>query len=76
VLSTALYVMGVEEGLAWAEARRLAVAYLVPGRTPDRQLPRVDVELRATLPFRQRFLATTSTSSRPDPLTPRFAIDR
>lgn len=76
VLSTALYVMGVEEGLAWAEARRLAVAYLVPGRTPDRQLPRVDVELRATLPFRQRFLATTSTSSRPDPLTPGFAIDR
>jgi thiamine biosynthesis lipoprotein len=65
VLSTALYVMGVEEGLAWAEARRLAVAYLVPGRAPDRQLPRVDVELRATLPFRQRFLAAASTSSRP-----------
>lgn len=30
VLSTALYVMGVEEGLAWAEARGIAACFLVP----------------------------------------------
>ena len=30
VLSTALYVMGVEDGLAWASANGVAAAFLVP----------------------------------------------
>ena len=30
ILSTALYVMGPEEGLAWAERRGIAAAYLMP----------------------------------------------
>jgi thiamine biosynthesis lipoprotein len=33
ILSTALYVMGPEEGLRWAEARGLTAAYLMAGRT-------------------------------------------
>jgi thiamine biosynthesis lipoprotein len=32
VLSTALYVMGPEEGLRWAEARGIAACYLIPER--------------------------------------------
>jgi thiamine biosynthesis lipoprotein len=32
VLTTALYVMGPEEGLRWAEARGIAAVFLVPGR--------------------------------------------
>ena len=32
VLSTALYVMGPEEGLRWAEARDIAVCFLIPER--------------------------------------------
>jgi thiamine biosynthesis lipoprotein len=54
VLSTALYVMGVEEGLAWAETRRLAVCFLVPG--PAGAVAAV----RATPAFRERFLDTPS----------------
>ena len=30
VLSTALYVMGVEEGLRWAEIRGVAACFIVP----------------------------------------------
>jgi FAD:protein FMN transferase len=30
IVSTALYVMGPEEGLRWAESRRIAAAYLIP----------------------------------------------
>jgi thiamine biosynthesis lipoprotein len=33
ILSTALYVMGPEEGLPWAEARGVSAAYLMAGRT-------------------------------------------
>lgn len=54
VLSTALYVMGVEDGLAWAETRGIAACFLLP-RGPG-------VELRATDAFRRRFaLALTSS---------------
>jgi thiamine biosynthesis lipoprotein ApbE len=49
VLSTALYVMGIDEGLAWAEARQIAACFLVP----DPEGPAVTI--RATRPFRQRF---------------------
>jgi thiamine biosynthesis lipoprotein len=47
VLSTALYVMGVETGIAWAEARGVAACFAVP--SGDR------VVIRATRPFTARF---------------------
>jgi thiamine biosynthesis lipoprotein ApbE len=59
VLSTALYVMGVEEGLAWAEARQLAVCFLIPG--PAGSLAGV----RATRAFRERFLNAPVFESAP-----------
>jgi thiamine biosynthesis lipoprotein len=49
ILSTALYVMGIDEGLAWAEARQIAACFLIP----DPEGPTVTI--RATRPFRQRF---------------------
>ena len=49
VLSTTLYVMGPEEGLAWAEARDLAACFLVVGDAAG------DVEFRATAAFAARF---------------------
>jgi thiamine biosynthesis lipoprotein len=52
VLSTALYVMGVDEGLAWAEAQGLAACFFVPGRAGSA------VTMRATPAFRERFLST------------------
>ena len=36
ILSTALYVMGPETGLRWAEARSIAACYLIPGRASTR----------------------------------------
>lgn len=50
VLSTALYVMGVDEGLVWAEARGLAACFLVPDAEGS------GVAVRATPSFRRRFL--------------------
>ena len=50
VLSTALYVMGVDEGLAWAEARELAACFLVPGPAGS------PAAVQATGAFRERFL--------------------
>jgi thiamine biosynthesis lipoprotein len=49
ILSTALYVMGIDEGLAWAEAREIAACFLVPA--PEGPA----ITIRATRPFRQRF---------------------
>ena len=49
VLSTALYVMGVEDGLAWAGARGLAAAYLIADDASG------EVRLRATPGFEARF---------------------
>lgn len=48
-LSTALYVLGPEEGLPWAEERGLAAAFLAP--RPDSG----EVEIRTTAAFRARF---------------------
>ena len=48
VLSTALYVMGVDAGLAWAGARGLAAAYLMAE-------PGGGVRMRATPAFEERF---------------------
>jgi thiamine biosynthesis lipoprotein len=50
VLSTALYAMGVDEGLAWAEARRIAACFLVSGSAGSLAVA------RATPAFRERFL--------------------
>ena len=48
VLSTALYVMGVEQGLRWAESQNLAACYLTI--TEDST-----VKIQATFAFRRRF---------------------
>ena len=48
ILSTALYVMGVEQGLRWAESQNLAACYLTI--TEDSIL-----NIRATSAFRRRF---------------------
>lgn len=50
VLSTAMYVMGLENGLAWAQANDLAACILF------RDAGSQDVSLRATAAFRERFL--------------------
>ncbi len=65
VLSTALYVMGVEEGLAWAEAHAVAVCYLIPatdsltgsatGSPIASQIKATEVTLEASSIFRTRF---------------------
>ena len=49
VLSTALYVMGVEAGSAWAGAHGFAALYLIPGGASG------GVRLRATPAFEERF---------------------
>ena len=53
VLSTALYVMGVEEGTAWADAHGVAVCYIVPDAVGSAA---GGVELLASDAFRSRFL--------------------
>lgn len=50
LVSTALFVMGPEEGLAWAEENGIAACFLAPGDETR------EVELRATSAFRRRFL--------------------
>ena len=47
ILSTALYVMGPEDGVAWATARGFAAAYLIPEAD--------SVRIAATAPFAVRF---------------------
>ena len=47
ILSTALYVMGVDAGLDWAESEGIAACFLVPDGD--------EVRLRATAAFRERF---------------------
>ena len=54
ILSTALYVMGPREGIAWARARDLSVCYLIPQDTGD-------VEVLAT----DAFLRLVATGARP-----------
>ena len=54
ILSTALYVMGVEEGLAWAEAHEVAACFLVPDPAAS------GATARATSAFRTRFLEELS----------------
>lgn len=58
ILSTALYVMGPEEGLSWAEARDLAVCFFVP--SGDISSNSYQVHVRPSHIFRQRFLQDTN----------------
>jgi thiamine biosynthesis lipoprotein len=46
ILSTALYVMGPEDGLAWATAREFAAAYLVPDTGSVRVAATPDFKVR------------------------------
>ena len=55
ILSTALYVMGVDKGRDWAEQNGLAVCFLVP-RERDGVTLGTEVDFVATTSFRQRFL--------------------
>ncbi|MDE2928275.1 MAG: FAD:protein FMN transferase [Acidobacteriota bacterium] len=74
ILSTALYVMGPESGLAWAETRDLAACFL---DRPQVDGERTKLRVRATRAFRQRFSemrimespasAGRSPGSRPSP---------
>ena len=54
ILSTALYVMGVEEGLRWAESRDLAACFLNIGRKRPSSNP-ASLTCQATKVFRKRF---------------------
>lgn len=49
VLSTALHVMGPDDGLAWAAERGIAACFLLPGAAPD------EVVFLATPAFEARF---------------------
>lgn len=54
ILSTALYVMGTEEGLKWAESKDLAVCFL--GIAPRRSSSNsATIDLQVTKAFRERF---------------------
>lgn len=48
LLSTALYVMGLEKGLQWAESRNLAACYMPISEDSD-------LEIKATSAFKRRF---------------------
>ena len=59
VLSTALYVMGPDRGLAWARARGVAACFLTPGSGAG------GVEIRATPAFAARFALPGGAESAP-----------
>ena len=56
ILATALYVMGADEGLAWAEARGLVACFLLPVTAEKSSTALDGVELSATVAFTRRFL--------------------
>ncbi len=56
ILATALYVMGADEGLAWAEARGLAACFLLPATAEESSAALDGVEISATVAFTRRFL--------------------
>jgi thiamine biosynthesis lipoprotein len=61
VLSTALYVMGIDEGLAWAEAREIAACFLVPDPKGSGITQRATATFRRRFPPGRRFYAKAST---------------
>ena len=56
ILATALYVMGADEGLAWAEARGLAACFLLPVTAEESSTALDGIEISATVAFTRRFL--------------------
>ena len=57
ILSTALFVMGPDEGLRWAESRGIAACYLVPDKHRE-------VSTRTTAAFRRSVLFSVDGASR------------
>lgn len=55
VLSTSLYVMGVEAGLEWAEARGIAASFIAPAAGADGDPGTDAVTVYSTTAFRSRF---------------------
>ena len=60
VLSTALYVMGAGEGLAWATSRGVAACFIAQRKQAVARTP--DLDLQATPTFEQRFSGACSES--------------
>ena len=58
VLATGLYVMGVDEGVAWAEARNVAACFVLPDESGASTR---SVRLYPTSAFQRRFPAVTRT---------------
>ena len=54
VIATALYVMGIDEGRAWAEAHGIAACFVVP-RAAEPSSSGTGVDIITTTPFRLRF---------------------
>lgn len=54
VLSTALYVMGEDAGLAWAEARNIAVCFVTPADAVSSSVP--PVTFQTSRAFRRQFV--------------------
>ena len=59
VLATALYVMGVDEGFAWAETRDVAACFVLPA--DESVAPNRAVRLHPTSAFQRRFPAAART---------------
>jgi thiamine biosynthesis lipoprotein len=57
IMSTALFVMGPDEGLRWAESRGIAACYLIPDTNRE-------VSMRATTAFRRSVLFSLETAGR------------
>ncbi len=55
VLSTSLYVMGVDAGLEWAEARGIAASFIAPAAGAAVDSGSDAVNVRSTTAFRMRF---------------------
>jgi len=60
ILSTALYVLGPEQGMEWAEARGVAACFLEPSAEG------AGVAIRATRAFRERFPEAGSVTAGPE----------
>ncbi len=55
ILSTALYVLGPEKGMAWAESHQVAVLYLTRGGTPANENGEPNILHLASKAFRDQF---------------------
>lgn len=71
ILSTALFVMGPEEGLPWSEEHSIAVCYLIPIEDAPSSPPRLLPSSR----FRRMFLSGRSTSISGSRLPPNHPVE-